>query len=63
MKIEIDTDELIAEAVTHMANSEDVRWSIGMAFQTLYWDKGWDKFQDALTNRYVDNLYYEEINK
>lgn len=63
MKIEIDTDELIAEAVRHMENLDDLRWSIGMALQTLYWDKGWDKVQTDLTNTYLKKRYNEEINK
>ena len=63
MKIEIDTDELIAEAVRHMENLDDLRWSIGMALQALYWDKGWDKVQTDLTNTYLKKRYNEEINK
>ena len=39
--MKIDIDELIAEAVKHMEDEGDVRWSIGMALQELYWDKGW----------------------
>ena len=39
--MEIDIDALIVEAVNHMENDNDVRWSIGMALQELYWDKGW----------------------
>jgi len=63
MKIEIDTDELIAEAVNHMENMGDVRWSIGMALQMLYWNKGWEKVQTDLTNRYIEKKYKEGENK
>ena len=65
MKIEIDTDELIAEAVKHMENLDDLRWSIGMALQELYWDKvdGWAKVQTDLTNAYLKKRYNEGINK
>jgi hypothetical protein len=54
--MKIDIDALIAEAVDHMEDDEDVRWSIGMALQELYWDKGWDKVQDRLVN-----LYHEQV--
>ena len=60
MKIEIDTDELIAEAVNHMENMGDVRWSIGMALQMLYWNKGWEKVQTDLTNRYIEKKYNQK---
>ena len=50
--MKIDIDALIAEAVDHMEDDEDVRWSIGMAMQELYWDKGWDEVQDRLVNLY-----------
>ena len=63
MKIEIDTDELIAEAVNHMENMGDVRWSIGMALQMLYWNKGWEKVQTDLTNRYIEKKYKKGVNK
>jgi len=47
-KIEIDVDALLAQAVKHMEDEYDVRWSIGMALQELYWDKGWDEVQARL---------------
>lgn len=50
--MKIDIDELIAEAVKHMEDESDVRWSIGMAMQELYWDKGWDEVQDRLVKLY-----------
>jgi hypothetical protein len=51
-KIEINIDALLAEAVQHMEDKADVRWSIGMALQELYWDNGWDKVQDRLVKLY-----------
>jgi len=39
-----------------MEDDEDVRWSIGMALQELYWDKGWDEVQDRLVK-----LYHEQV--
>jgi hypothetical protein len=51
-KIEIDIDELLAEAVQHMEDEGDVRWSIGMALQELYWGNGWNKVQDRLVKLY-----------
>jgi len=53
-KMSIDIDALIAEAVHHMESEDDVRWSIGMALQELYGDKGWDKVQDRLVNLYIE---------
>jgi len=58
MKIEIDIDELIEEAVKHMEDEHDVRWSVGMALQTLYWDKvdGWAGVQERLNKRYLERI-------
>lgn len=53
-KIEIDIDELIAEAVKHMEDEGDVRFSVGMALQELYWDKGWKDVQERLVNLYIE---------
>ena len=50
--MEINIDELIAEAVQHMEDESDVRWSIGMAMQELYWDKGWGDVQKRMVNLY-----------
>lgn len=56
MKIEIDIDALIAEAVNHMEDDNDVRWSIGMALQELYWDKGWGDVQKRLSDLYIERV-------
>jgi hypothetical protein len=52
--MKIDIDALIAEAVNHMEDDEDVRWSIGMALQELYWGKGWDQVQHSLVKLYKE---------
>jgi len=52
--MKIDIDALIAEAVKHMEDEGDVRWSIGMALQELYWDKGWKDVQERLVNLYIE---------
>ena len=56
--MEIDIDKLIAEAVQHMEDEDDLRWSIGMALQELYWGKGWGQVQDRLVK-----LYNEQAKK
>lgn len=58
MKLEIDIDELIEEAVKHMEDVDDVRWSVGMALQTLYWEKvdGWASVQERLNQRYLERI-------
>ena len=53
-KLSIDIDALLAEAVNHMEDDGDVRWSIGMALQEMYWGKGWDKVQERLVKLYND---------
>lgn len=50
--MKIDIDKVIAEAVNHMDDEGDVRWSIGMALQVLYWDKGWGNVQERLVELY-----------
>jgi HEAT repeat protein len=63
MKIEIDTERLIEEAVKYMEDANDVRWSVGQALQELYWHQGWAKVQADLTDAYVKKQYNEGINK
>ena len=53
--MEIDIDKLIAEAVQHMEDKDDLRWSIGMALQELYYGKGWGKVQDRLVKLYKES--------
>jgi hypothetical protein len=45
MKIEIDLDQLFAQAMHHMEDSTDLRWSVGMALEELYWDAGIEALQ------------------
>ena len=53
-EMKIDINALLAEAVDHMESEEDVRWSIGMALQELYWGKGWDQVQHSLVKLYKE---------
>jgi hypothetical protein len=50
----IDIDALIAEAVNHMEDETDVRWSIGMAMQMLYWGDGWEDVQKRMVKQYKE---------
>lgn len=50
--MKIDIDKLLAVAVDYMDDETDVRWSIGMALQVLYWDKGWEDVQKRLISLY-----------
>ena len=52
--MKIDIDALIAEAVKHMEDEGDVRFSVGMALQELYWDKGWKDVHERLVNLYIE---------
>ena len=53
--LEIDTDKLIEEAVKHMEDVDDVRWSVGMALQVLYEDK-WLEVQERLNRLYLERI-------
>lgn len=53
-KLEIDIDALLAEAVNHMEDDGDVRWSIGMALQVMHWGNGWGEVQERLVKLYND---------
>ena len=39
MTLEIDLNKVLEEAMHHMADESDVRWSVGMALQELYPDQ------------------------
>ena len=54
MKIEIDTERLIEEAVKYMEDENDLRWSVGAALQELYWYQGWAELQGRLYQLYFD---------
>jgi hypothetical protein len=62
-KIEIDIDELLAVAVDYMDDDDDVRWSIGMALQVMYWDKvdGWAEVQARLIHLYRNQAEDERV--
>jgi hypothetical protein len=51
--MEIDLDALFAEAVEHMTAENDVRWTLGIALQELYGDKGIDALQHRMTEHYL----------
>jgi hypothetical protein len=53
--LQIDVDKLIEEAVKHMEDEGDVRWSIGMALQVLYGDK-WLEVQERLNQLYLERV-------
>ena len=56
MKVVIDLDKVFAEAMKHMEKPDDLRWSIGMALQELYWDKGWKDVEVRLIDLYLKRV-------
>lgn len=56
MKIEIETERLIEEAVKYMEDENDLRWSVGAALQELYWYEGWAEVQERLRQLYLDKV-------
>ena len=55
MKITIDVDAVINEAVKHMEDEDDLRFSVGMAMQELYWDI-WEQVQERMVKKYYDGV-------
>jgi hypothetical protein len=53
MKVEIDLDKVFNEAMEHMINPDDLRWSIGMALQELYFDDWMKDLQAKMVNTYA----------
>jgi hypothetical protein len=53
MKVEIDLDKVFNEAMEHMINPDDLRWSIGMALQELYFDEWMKDLQVKMVNTYA----------
>jgi len=53
MKIVIDLDEVLKEAVKHMEDEGDLRFSVGMAMQELYWYK-WEDLQNRMVEQYLE---------
>ena len=44
-----------------MEDDGDVRWSIGMALQVMYWGKGWDEVQQRLIRLYRNQAEDERV--
>ena len=51
--MEIDLDALFAQAIKHMAVENDVRWTLGIALQELYGDKGINELQQRMTEYFL----------
>lgn len=51
--MEIDLDALFANAVEHMTAENDVRWTLGIALQELYGDKGINALQARMTEHFL----------
>jgi hypothetical protein len=52
MKVVIDLEKVFAVAMQHMESPDDLRWSVGMALQELYWDKWAKDFQERMIYAY-----------
>lgn len=50
--LEIDLDAVLAEAMNHMADPTDLRWSVGMALQEIYFDRI-KQLQDAMVEQFA----------
>ena len=48
MNVFIDLNKVFTEAMNHMQDPNDVRWSIGMALQELYGDEWMYKLQQDM---------------
>ena len=53
--LQIDVDKLMEEAVKHMEDEGDVRWSVGMALQVLYGEE-WIEVQERLNRLYLERI-------
>lgn len=53
MKVEIDLDKVLAEAMQHMTSPDDLRWPLGMALQDLYWNEWVQGFQEKMISTYA----------
>ena len=53
MKVEIDLNALLKEAVPHMENEDDLHFSIGMGLQDLYWDVWVEKLQNQMIKEFL----------
>jgi len=50
--MQIDIDKLTDEAVKHMDASNDVRWSVGMALEELYWNEFVREMQTKMVDKF-----------
>lgn len=48
MNVFIDLNKVFTEAMNHMQDPNDVRWSVGMALQELYGDEWMYKLQQDM---------------
>ena len=55
MKLEIDIDAVIKQAVPHMQDDIDLRWTVGMALEELYPDVI-SQMHQRMVNAYNTNL-------
>jgi len=53
MKVEIDLDKVLAEAMQHMTSPDDLRWPLGMALQDLYWNEWVQGLQEKMISTYA----------
>jgi hypothetical protein len=58
MNVFIDLNKVFTEAMNHMQDPNDVRWSIGMALQELYGDEWMYKLQQDMV--YEFNLRHTQ---
>jgi hypothetical protein len=58
MKVQIDLEAVLAKAVQHMQEPNDLRWSVGAALQDLYWDAFMRDLQANMTAIYKE-IYHE----
>jgi hypothetical protein len=61
--MDIDLDALFAQAVEHMTAENDVRWTLGIALQELYGDKGINALQTRMTEHYLKTNDKEKVNE
>jgi hypothetical protein len=50
--MQIDIDKLTDEAIKHMDASNDVRWSVGMALEELYWNEFVREMQTKMVDKF-----------
>ena len=53
-KLEIDLDQVFTQAMYHMEDITDLRWSVGMALEELYWDSGIEALQEHMIAAFTE---------